>query len=98
MADVMSQNGTSDLVAAHTRCVSNKEEILASSKCACFYCLEIFAPTAIDQWIRGEDTALCPGCGIDSQIGDKSGYPISDPAFLKRMRRYWFEKVVRISN
>jgi hypothetical protein len=34
--------------------------------------------------------ALCPHCGIDSVIGDASGYEIS-PTFLARMHEAWFK-------
>jgi len=34
-------------------------------------------------------TALCPGCGIDSLIGDQSGRPITTQ-FLDAMRAHWF--------
>ncbi|MFL0243297.1 hypothetical protein [Mycobacterium sp. SMC-17] len=50
----------------------------------------------IDNWIDPADdpdqlgqTALCPGCGIDSVIGDQSGYPITSE-FLNAMRLRWF--------
>jgi hypothetical protein len=32
---------------------------------------------------------MCPKCGIDSVIGNRSGYPI-DKAFLEAMRSHWF--------
>jgi acetone carboxylase gamma subunit len=34
-------------------------------------------------------TALCPYCGIDSVIGDKSGFPITKE-FLEKMYQHWF--------
>jgi hypothetical protein len=69
-----------DFVKAHKHSDFQKE-ILRSEKCGCFYCLEIFSPDEIDDW-HGEDCkeyeplALCPKCGIDSIIGDKSGFPM----------------------
>ena len=35
-------------------------------------------------------TALCPKCGIDSVLGDKSGYLI-DKDFLEAMHKIWFD-------
>ena len=35
-------------------------------------------------------TAFCAKCGIDSVIGDASGYPINDPVFVELMGLYWF--------
>ena len=36
-----------------------------------------------------EQIAICPKCGIDSVIGDVSGFPI-EPTFLSVMRDFWF--------
>ena len=51
------------------------------------YC---FKPADILEWTDDDQTALCPNCGIDSVIGDKSGYPVTDLDFLKQMHTYWF--------
>jgi len=78
-----------ELEKAHNHSSHHRGEILASDRCGCFYCLMIFPPTAILEWLDFEPTAQCPGCGIDSVIGSKSGYPIT-PEFLARMYDYWF--------
>jgi acetone carboxylase gamma subunit len=60
-----------------------------------FYCLEIYSPSEINEWIVADNdcdrygTAICPYCGIDSVIGESSGYPITKD-FLTKMNRYWF--------
>jgi hypothetical protein len=82
------------LRAAHKRSIRHRPEIEASTVCGCFYCGRTFAPGEIEEWtdtskILPEQTALCPNCGIDSVIGDKSGYAIT-PAFLAKMNRAWF--------
>jgi hypothetical protein len=83
----------SDVRAAHGHCSDHRAEVLASRRCGCFYCGGIFPPSEIKDWIDpiGEEgkTALCAKCGIDSVIGDRSGFPIT-PEFLERMNRYWF--------
>jgi hypothetical protein len=85
------------LAEAHRHCSIHRDEINTSAICGCFYCLEIFPPQDIIEWlndrIHGLDgqTALCPQCGIDSVIGAASGYPISRE-FLQAMRSRWFEK------
>ena len=38
-------------------------------------------------------TALCPNCGTDAVIGDRSGYPI-EPSFLTRMNEAWFQRTI----
>jgi len=80
--------------AAHKCCSRHRDEIMASKNCGCFYFQKIFTSDEIEDWCdeqwdtRGA-TALCPYCGIDSVIGDASGYGIS-PEFLGQMHRCWF--------
>ena len=38
-----------------------------------------------------EPTVFCPLCGMDSVLGDASGLPVEDPAFLKGLHARWFE-------
>ncbi len=80
---------------AHKKSSRHREEILSSEICGCFYCISIFNPSEIEDWV-GDDvnevgqTALCPKCGIDSVIGSKSGFPVGDKDFLAKMKSYWF--------
>lgn len=79
-----------DIIAAHEYCTNNKESLRVDSVCGCFYCLEIYSPTEIEEWIKDtKGTALCPYCGIDSVIGESSGYPITKE-FLRKMQKHWF--------
>jgi hypothetical protein len=78
------------ITASHKHTVRHKTEILESDTCGCFYCVTIFHPKDINKWTDDEQTALCPNCGIDSVIGEKSGYPITDLDYLKQMNSYWF--------
>lgn len=79
-----------DIVLAHRYCTNNKKELQKDKKCGCFYCLKIYNPKKIFNWImEGNGTALCPFCGIDSVIGESSGYPI-ETDFLQKMKEYWF--------
>lgn len=79
----------SDIILAHKKCINHRRELKSSQICGCFYCEEIFTPNLIDEWTDDDTTALCPKCGVDSIIGDQSGYPIT-VAFLNRMHKYWF--------
>ena len=77
---------------AHKRSIRHRKEIESSRHCGCFYCLAIFEPNAILEWVDEHDvTARCPVCGIDSVIGDASGVPVDDPVFLRAMKEHWFE-------
>ena len=80
------------VVDAHAHSIRHRCEIEASTSCGCFYCLRTFPPEQIQDWIRQEGTALRPHCGIDSIIGDASGYEIS-ATFLARMHEAWFKTV-----
>jgi hypothetical protein len=83
-----------DIRDAHVHSSNHRVEIVESRLCGCFYCCSTFSPTAILDWVdEGLDglgqTALCPKCGIDSVIGDKSGFEISE-RFLALMKGHWF--------
>jgi hypothetical protein len=81
---------TDDLEAAHKFCIRHKSQLILDEKCGCFNCLKIFSPKEIERWLDdGADfTAICPYCGIDTVIGQSSGFPI-EPGFLQRMKAYW---------
>jgi len=81
------------LETAHRASSNHRAQIERSSVCGCFYCLRTFAPSAIERWITepsGAETALCPKCGINSVMGDSSGYELS-AEFLAAMHQRWFE-------
>jgi hypothetical protein len=80
----------SDMINAHVFSANHKKELQKDRKCGCFYCLSIFSPVEIKEWIPDQaETAVCPYCGVDSVIGESSGYPIT-PQFLSEMKKYWF--------
>ena len=84
-----------DVVRAHLFSNNHKEALLNDKVCGCFYCLKIFDPKEITEWLEDDNpcdkygTAICPYCDIDSVIGESSGYPIT-PEFLSAMNKYWF--------
>jgi hypothetical protein len=81
--------GHSDVILAHRHSARHRKEIEASELCGCFYCLAIFAPKEIVDWIDDGNTAICPRCPVDSVIGSVSGFPI-ETEFLQRMKEHWF--------
>ena len=93
------------LKAAHKHTIFHAPEIAASSVCCCYYCGFQFDPhdtsLEFEFWdtedLRGrEPTITCPMCGIDCVIGDASGYPVTDPAFIQAMTEYAFNGYSRI--
>ena len=79
-----------DLQLAHGKCIHHRPELEASSLCGCFYCLATFVPGEIVDWCDDGNTGLCPKCGVDSVLGDSSGYPIAERDFLGAMKTRWF--------
>lgn len=76
--------------AGHT--TDNRGELSKSDIAGCYYCLSIFKPAAIWEWIHPgkiDEFPMCPYCGIDSVFGDASGYPVTKD-FLREMNKYWF--------
>lgn len=84
-----------DVNVAHRFSSGNMPALEKDNICGCFYCLNIFSPTEIKEYIQGEasidvdGTAICPYCGVDSIIGESSGYPITKE-FLRKMKKHWF--------
>ena len=90
----MKMNGIERVKVAHKKSNYHREEIIAGKLCGCFYCGHIFKPSDITQWIDKNQkgvgqTATCPKCSIDSVIGEKSGFPITED-FLAAMNSHWF--------
>jgi len=88
-------------IQAHKHSIRHRDEITTSDKCGCFYCLAIFSPDELDDWVDEENgvpqTALCCKCGIDSVIGSASGFPITCE-FLALMKAHWFDKSYRLAS
>lgn len=77
----------------YEHCSNNKEEILNANKCGCFNCMTIFEPKEVVEWIefsKGEFTAFCPYCAIDSVIAESDEYTLSLD-LLKKMHERWFK-------
>lgn len=75
---------------AHSRSFKNKPGLMLSKNCGCFYCLKIYDTKQIINWTDEEETALCFYCGVDTVIGDSTGFPVEDPDFLKEMYSRYF--------
>ena len=84
-----------DLDKAHQYSNNHKPELERDNLCGCFFCLKIYNPKEIKEWIISDNscdrrgTAVCPKCDIDSVIGESSGFPITKE-FLIAMNKKWF--------
>ena len=75
---------------AHSRSSKNKPGLTLSKNCGCFHCLKIYDAKQIINWTEEEETALCFYCGVDTVIGDSTGFPVEDPYFLEEMNSRYF--------
>jgi len=78
-----------DIVNAHQHSSLHRDKLLNDFICGCFYCIAIFSPLEIKEWCDKGNTAICLYCGIDSVIGESSGFPITKE-FLTKMHKHWF--------
>lgn len=82
-----------ELKSAHEHSINHRKEIEASEICGCFCCVRVFDTTQIWEWLKDSqdnEFCMCPHCGIDAVIGDKSGYQINND-LLNHMNKYWFD-------
>ncbi len=84
-----------DVILAYKFSSNHQTALIRDKTCGCFHCLKIFPPSEITDWIHDKEdkTALCPYCGVDSVIGESSGYPITKD-FLRQMNQQWFKGYV----
>jgi len=88
--DAVSLLDNADAICAHEACSNHRAALEKDNVCGCFHCRRIFSPTEITDWLKDTaGTARCPYCGIDSVIGESSGYPITKE-FLSSMHDVWF--------
>lgn len=79
----------SQILQASKYSIRNKAQIEASKTVGCYSCLRIYPKNELENWIDGNDTALCNYCGVDSILGDNSPYRI-DKETLVALKKYWF--------
>ncbi|MBZ0186038.1 MAG: hypothetical protein K8F91_07250 [Candidatus Obscuribacterales bacterium] len=80
---------TEELQRAHQHSSNHRSSIESGNLCGCFHCVCTFRPAEITKWTDGENTALCPYCGIDAVVSSHDVQDISTD-FLNAMREYWF--------
>ena len=80
---------TQACIAAHKHASKHRSEVERSARCGCFFCFRTFAPSSIKAWTENNQTALCPGCGVDAVLGSE-GSPRIDDAFLRKMHGHFF--------
>jgi hypothetical protein len=85
-----SEDNSANLELAHRHSSGHRDEVLASELCGCFFCCQTFPPSEIEHWLNeAGGTALCPRCAVESVIGSRSGFALTQE-FLQEMHDYWF--------
>lgn len=72
----------------------NRRLVEEAFECGCFYCGSRFAGSEVTEWLKeddGEDTALCPYCGVDAVIVGTTRQPLST-LILSVLYEYWFRE------
>lgn len=94
-----------ELLAAYRYTSNNWAQVEGSTLCGCCSCMQIFRPHEVVAWTGldmdnvddpkavDNQTAMCPRCGSEAVLADKSGYPI-DAHFLGRMNEAWFQRTL----
>lgn len=90
-----------DLKSIHRYSSYHRERLAKSDRAGCFYCLTMFDPREITDWVDGQQpetgraedgvTAICPRCGIDAVL--PAGGPFAlDDQLLDEMHQHFFEE------
>jgi hypothetical protein len=69
--------------------IRNREGLSQSSLAACYYCQSVFPVSDISEFTDGDETGLCPRCGIDAVLPSNAGYSFSE-ASLRALNEFWF--------
>lgn len=73
----------------HTYSTNNRRFVAISDKCYCFYCRACVDHSEIVDYLKDEQTAVCPKCGIDSIIPDRIDETV-DESIIAKLHAYWF--------
>lgn len=81
-----------NLVRFHELAMNHKKVIESSQECGCFYCMTIFNPILIKEWVDDSQTALCPNCQIDAVLPQTKELIMTEK-LLQDMHNYWFRVI-----
>lgn len=74
---------------------ANKKEIEVSTFCGCFFCCDSYNAYTVSEFTTRDESALCPKCGVDAVIPDKSGLKVTNAKLLLDLHKFWFERRVK---
>ena len=82
------------LTQAHKHSMHNRPFLTGSVRCGCFHCQQTYAADEIKNWTDDGQTAICPRCGVDAVLSDRTDPLTAD--FLARMHTRWFEQASHV--
>lgn len=88
---------------AHDATFHNEKIINASNVCICCHCGYEFDPKDepelywMDETSPEGRTLACPMCIVDSILGDATGLPIHEHAFIEACSMDWFDSCVALN-
>ncbi len=77
----------------HQYSTSNKQSVLSSHKCGCFFCKKIFDSNLISEHYindKNGETVICPFCGVDSILPDNKVNLSTE--LLEDIYKVWFDQ------
>ena len=91
MKDSQMDLSKAELHETHKRCIANKEQLMAAQRAACFYCLKIFEPSEISNWVDDlpSQSAVCPHCHVYAVLAD-DGRSAFTPELLNALNHQYF--------
>ncbi len=81
----------------HTK--DNEIDILRSKKCSCLFCRQSYDARKVSEWNNEEKriSAICPECGMDTVVGDASGFNL-DHDTLKAINQAYYGEEYMVKN
>lgn len=89
-----------DYYVLNSQSAYNKHLVEEARECGCFHCGSRFTSKEITNWLKeadGDDTALCPYCGVDAVIVGTDRLPLST-ALLSMLYEDWFRGEYKKAN
>ncbi len=64
--------------------IHNRDQIKDDTQCGCYFCLRVCSGAEIAEWVDiGNDTAICPYCGIDALMPNKTNALLLEAAHVE---------------
>lgn len=62
---------------------------LINDDAGCFHCCQMFKKEEIKEYTDGDQTAICPRCGVDCVIPKGCGFDLTEE-MLQKGKQFWF--------